>query len=166
MTKNPKTSQTYFFCTDGETKSFLSFLASNGVRLLKERTSEKKIEDIDLSMEIPGKIYLCPESQVENIKFRKVSESLYVVDESISPTIELDRPMNRKNGISRGRVYIRFGFDGRNGWINHDQELTDLHKKVLNYFKRELFTKERAYLGYVSHEALSYRDSGGTLSQF
>ncbi|MEW6076544.1 MAG: hypothetical protein AB1724_01900 [Thermodesulfobacteriota bacterium] len=166
MTKSiPKTSQLYFFLMPDETKIILKFLVDQNCIIIGDRSESIEPNEIKIFNEI-SKVYICPSELKDKIQMTKVSNEIYVVDETTSPVIEFSCSILRKSELSRGRIYFRGGYFGRDQWMPYPDVLFDIYKKVTSLMNRKFLTKNREYKAYISKGSQNYISEGGVMSQF
>jgi hypothetical protein len=164
--KIPKTSQLYYFLMPEETTKVLAFIKDQKCSLYSTRSRFLGPEPIKCDpASIPSMVFICPEGFNNEIDMIKISEGVYVVDPTTSPVIEMQCSIMRKKELSRGRVYFRCGYLGRDEWVPFPVELYELYKNVAAFMKKSFFSKEKKYGGYISKGCQSYVSGGGTLTQ-
>lgn len=91
----------------------------------------------------------------------------YFVNPDISPVVELEcSTVSIKNVLSRGRLYFRAGYDGRDGWVEFPERVYTVFKSMVSYLKKNVLTRESLFGGYVSKGTKSFIADGGKVSQF
>ena len=153
--KIPKTSQLYFFLIPEETSMVLEFINDQKCTIYSSRSSNP--EPIEYDQDVAtSKVFFCPEELSNEINMNKVSESLYALDPTISPVIELQCSVMRKLELSRGRIYFRGGYAGRDEWVSFPFDVYELYKKVTLFMKKFFLIKNKKYGAYLSKGCQSY----------
>ena len=161
----PNNIQFYFFLMPDETKIILKYLIDQNCIIITDRS--KSIEPNEYkSFDGISKAYFYPSELKTEIQMRKTSNEIYFVDETISPIIELSCSILRKAELSRGRIYFRGGYLGRDQWISYPEILYDVYKKLTSLMKKTLLTKDREYQAYISKGCQNYISGGGIIRQF
>lgn len=166
MKKNPKSSQLYFFCMPHEIDQLVQFIVEHDAKIMSGRSSFAKPYILNNKDSIGNTIYACPSQVIAEVKFNRLEDELYYLDFTISPVIEISLSVDRGGFLSRGRLYTRFGYDGRDGWVSYHESLAKLHKAIVYFLKKEILTKEKCFGAYCSLAALDFRRNGGELVQF
>lgn len=148
-----------------ETKMMLKFLIDQNCIIIADRSKSIKPNEYK-SFDDIFKLYFCPSELKNDIQMYKTSNEIYFVNETISPVIELSSSILRKTELSRGRLYFRGGYLGRDQWILYPESLFNIYKKVTSFMKKTFLTNNREYLAYISKESQNYISGGGVLSQF
>ncbi|MBP5233626.1 MAG: hypothetical protein J6333_09480 [Planctomycetes bacterium] len=165
-TKKSHTKQFLFFLMPEETIHVIERLCEkNDIVVLHTRSSTNSPTIID-SFDDVGKVYLCPKNELTHIVMDKIDEHAFFVNIFVSPVVEFDSSILRENELSRGRIYFRGGYDGRDGWVAFPENTASIYKHMVGYLKSTLLTKNREFDGYISKKTMIYLASGGRLSQF
>jgi len=163
--KIPKSSQLYFFLMPFETKMIIEYLIQYDCVILSDR-SQNSIPSECKSFDNISQSFCCPRRFFNDVKMNKISNSAYFIDSFISPVVEIDASVLREKQLSRGRLYFRGGYLGRDKWISYPNELYDLYKGLKSFMKKTILTKDREYLGYISKGSRNFVQEGGNLTQF
>jgi hypothetical protein len=161
----PKASQLHFFMMPDEMSKVLEFIEQAGGVIYSCRSDSAKPRGYDPGKDI-GRVFFLPSDLGKDINMRKIDEGFYTIDATTSPVIELEFSFLRESELSRGRIYFRGGYMGRNGWVSYHDSLYELFKSVSTFMKKFFLTKEQSYAGYLSRGAQSYVSGGGNLAQF
>jgi hypothetical protein len=158
--------QLYFYCSTEEQRKFTEYSIDQGCKLISEYTNVPVAHSILFDELDRYKAYLCPTELMSQVDYHSISSNKYSVTFTVSPVIEFDLSVMRDKKLSRGRLYVNFGFDGRDGWVAYPDILSSKHKKIVSYLKRKILTKERYLAGYLSHNAKTLLKEGWELSLF
>ncbi|NQV27003.1 MAG: hypothetical protein HQ518_21850 [Rhodopirellula sp.] len=160
--------QIYFYCTAAEQRDLADYSVDQGCALISEYTDAPNAEVVDWDELDRHKVYLCPAGLLNEVLFQSLGNGRHAVTFTVSPVIEfsLSAMRMRKKVLSRGRLYVNFGYNGRNGWVSYADTLADTHKAIVSHLKRRILTKERYLGGYISNAAKVLQDEGWQLAQF
>jgi len=148
-----------------EMDKLVQFIFQQDAMVISERSKSPEPFILKNSNSIKHKGFICPYRLISEIKFNKIADEIYYVDFTTSPVIEFSLSVDRGESISRGKLYIQFGYDGRNGWFSYHESLAQLHKRIVYFLKKEILTKEKCFLAYCSKVALDFQRTGGELVQ-
>ncbi|HSX52564.1 MAG TPA: hypothetical protein VLF09_16485 [Cellvibrio sp.] len=159
-----KNQQLYFYIHPNEMDVILDKISLMGAVIYAPHSKSNIPTTADI--ESDATFYITYPEFSEIINMRRAGNNGYFIDDTTSPVIELNKSFLRGNCLSRGRIYFRNGFDGREAFVSYPQELGELYKKIIKELKENFLTKEKIYLGYISKDSKVLLNSGGTLSQF
>ena len=97
---------------------------------------------------------------------QKIGDTHYYVDVSVSPVIELSPSCTRGSEVGMGRLYVHNGYDGRDGWVWKPDAVSDTYEALVRWLRKNVLTKEKHGVGYVSRGAKAHVEGGGTLARF
>jgi hypothetical protein len=161
------TKQIYFFLMPDETMSLLDFIINQECIIYADRSSNFQPSEIEYSSFINySQLFITSRELSDKVEMRKSAGDVYFLDSTTSPVIELFCSILYDNGLSRGRIYFRSGYIGREQWIAFPDILYLIFKNISSFMKKRLFSKERMYGGYISKGSRLYISSGGKLVQF
>lgn len=169
--KIPNSRQLLFFLMPDETDKVLNLIVERQCKIFSRYSAGPEpcsIEGQPLDeIVVRGQVFFCPAELVSEIYTRKVKEGAYSLDSTVSPVIELDFSILRKSKeLSRGRMYFRGGYDGRESWVQFPSGLYETFKLVSSFMTRSFLTREREYGGYISKGSKLFVAAGGRLVQF
>jgi len=163
--KIPKTAQVYFFLTPDETAGVLKFITSQGCRVFVDRSETSAPKEVSRLFDL-GQVFFCPAAYVPRIEMLKTAAGIYYLDSMGSPVIELDCCVKRNLLISRGRMFFRGGYIGRDGWVPFPEQLYESYKKTKQFIQKSFLIQEKKYGASLSKASLEFLAQGGQLSQF
>ena len=166
MKKNQRSSQLYFYCIPEEIDKLVHFILQQDAEILSDRSESPEPYILMNRSSIKTKVYACPKRLINEIHLNKITDEQYFVDFSISPVIEISMSIDRGGSLSRGRLYIQFGYDGREGWFSYHESLAQLYKKIVQFLKKYILLREKCFGAYCSKGVLEFQRSGGELVQF
>ncbi len=165
--KIPKSSQLYFYLMPLEASEVLKFINDQNGLILLRRSSSKKPVIYNLESDSDTSQYVITSKEnLSRVITYKISESCYSIDYTVSPVIELDCCILGEDVLSRGRIYFRAGFDGREGWESYHPSIYSMYKSISSFMRKVILTKERFNGAFISKKSIIYRSSGGVLGQF
>ena len=148
-----------------ETEKLVRFIFQQGPLIVSRRSNSPVPAIIEEARSITNKVYICLDHLINQTQFNKIAEKIYYVDFTTSPVIEFSSPIDRGDSLSRGRLYIKYGYDGRDGWFPYQESLAQLYRKIIKYFKKNILTRQK-YLGaYCSKQSLEFKINGPKLVQ-
>jgi hypothetical protein len=159
------TAQLYFFLMPQEIVQTLEFVSNADVAILASRSKTDRPHELDSRSEV-GQSFLCPRSLVAQVVMTRATIDLYFLDPAVSPVVEFDACFLREHELSRGRICLRYGYDGRQGWVAFPDSVIAVFRQVCSFVRRSFLTKERCFGAFLSKAAKEYVCSGGALSQF
>jgi hypothetical protein len=163
--KIPKMSQLYFFLMPAETYSLFEFMIAQKYALYNPRSTGTKpcrcVSPVGISQ-----IFYSPFELTSEIVMNKINDEIYTLDSTTSPVIEINLPLLYEDGLTRGRIYFRGGYIGRDKWISFESKLYTAYKDVVSFLKKHFLTKKRIHGAYLSKDSQSYVSQGGVLLQF
>jgi len=162
--KVPKTKQIYFFMMPEETSRVLQFIYSNNCKIYSSRSDKNIINVIEFG-DVVAQLYFSPHELMDNIEMFRIAEGVYALDATVSPVIEFDCSRLYDDKLSRGRMYFRGGYTGKNEWISFPNSLFKAFMSVYNFMKKEILTNKKEYLGYISKNCELYIQQGNKLIQ-
>jgi hypothetical protein len=161
------TKQIYFFLMPDETISLLDFIIKQECVIYTDRSSNCKPSEVEPSSFINhSQLFITSRELSGKVEMRKSAGDVYFLDSTMSPVIELFCSILYDNGLSRGRIYFRSGYVGREQYIIFPDILYLIFNNISSFMKRMFFSKERMYGGYISKGSQLYISSGGKLVQF
>lgn len=165
--KIPKSKQLYFFLMPEETMHLLEFIAQQGCLIYSDRSTAPKPSESHWRSTIGnGHLFFCPSEFGDKIETHKATNEIYFIDPTISPVIELGCSMLNNNKLSRGRIYFRGGYFGRDVWVPFPKLLYEKFKIILSFIKKSFLSKHQIHGGYISKSSQNFADNGGELLQF
>ncbi len=145
-----------------ETHLIVSFIEEKQYAIYTHKTiSKKPLQEIKNS--IYSQLFFCPSCLIKNLTFYSITETVYGLDYSCSPVVELNCCIMYQHGLSKGRLVFRGGYVGRDSWIWHDKILFQCYRIMKNYLNKNILTKNRKYGAFISHETKAYIELGGNL---
>jgi hypothetical protein len=167
IANKPMTKQIYFFLMPDETMSLLEFIINQDYIIYSDRSSNSEPSEIEFSSFFNySQLFITSRELSNKVEMRKSAGAVYFLDSTISPVIELFCSILYDNGLSRGRIYFRSGYIGRENLITFPDILYLIFKNISLFMKKRLFSKDRIYGGYISKGSRLYISSGGKLVQF
>jgi hypothetical protein len=163
-TKIPKTRQVYFFMMPEDTICTIQFMIDEKYKLFNARSCSNIPTEIT-NISTLSQIYLCPYDLTRDIVMNKIANKVFVIDANISPVIEFECSMIYPNALSRGRMYFRNGYLGRDKYFFFPDSLYICFENIYKFMNKRLFIKERRYSAYMTYNSLMYVNSGGKLTQ-
>lgn len=162
--KIPKTRQIYFFMMPEETIRTIEFIIENNYIIFNNRSNDNCPQKIQVP-DMIAQFYFCPSELEKHIIMYRLSENIYSLDATVSPVIEFEISRLYDKGLSRGRIYFKSGYVGRDAWISFPYSLFNAFNVVYKFLRNCFFTKNREYAAYISKSAHAYLVGGGHLMQ-
>jgi hypothetical protein len=163
--KIPRSDQLYFFLMPDEIKLTLKFIANQNCAIYPDRMNSPVPCNCGIQCDA-GLLFFCPLDLSSRINTYKIGDEIYTIDRTTSPIVEFSPSYLRAKSLSRGRLYFHGGYDGREQWVAHPENLYLTYRKVAQFMKRTLLTSERQYLGYLSEGTHLFVSQGCQLDQF
>jgi hypothetical protein len=161
----PNSEQLYFFLMPEETSQLIEYINKKGGSIYLPRSTIAEPHECEIFANL-SRIYFCPRQVRGQISMIRIAEDVYSIDSTVSPVIEFQCSVMRKAELSRGRMYFRGGYIGRDGWFAFPETLYELFKTVSLFIKKSFLSKERRYGAYISKGSQKYLSDGGKLVQF
>ena len=158
--------QLNFFCMPDESINILKNIMNSGCMLYCNLSSDKNLSLFTVGQNVHRSCYICPEGLNDQIIFNRINDNMYSIDFFVSPVIEYSPPVLRINKLSRGRIYVNTGYDGRDGWVEKPDVLKKTYKHIESYLKKSVLTNNKLYGGYISKEAELFQKNNNELVQF
>lgn len=163
--KMPNSRQLYCFMMPEETEFLFKYIHSKAYLVFAPRSNSAKPRTQPIYDNI-GQFFYCPNELVGYIYMYRISNNVYVLDQTTSPVIEVDCSVLYKDKLTRGRIYFRSGYVGKERMVIYPESLYEAFNDIVRYLRKEFLTKERKYGAYLSKAALEFITKGGLLDQF
>lgn len=159
--------QYYFYLQPQEVDGLMQFLHEKNITMFEQYSNSEYPQKYDWNVEGGiGKILLTLDHLKNKIQMKKIKEDLYMIDEMVSPLIEISTCRYREKVTTQGRISFRNGYMGRESFFTFPNELQSCFKEIWNFLTNNMLTKDKVFSGYVSKMTKEFVNSGGKLLQF